>query len=265
MPHDDEVMFIGRKVASKTPKMRKGAMSLQSKQNQGMRRTLKSSMVNGQSKQVVMRGAVNPSFSRRHQKLNASTETPMEVYLRSVDGIPSSKLSEAAERNFTRKPQTSEHMTRVRLRTNFGEAKMQTLPTYPRSTRTGGPSAEARQRAHQQILESRQRGSEMDCADCRDPDKGKRQADRAYQQMRKETLTAADMLRSGYNHNRGNFNVGKFKVYGKNSAAQEFNTIAQENQKKGKYQPKINDWSLQQDLKKLKADNSRSATPNAEK
>ena len=105
----------------------------------------------------------------------------------------------------------------------------------------------------------------MDCADCRDPDKGKRQADRAYQQMRKETLTAADMLRSGYNHNRGNFNEGKFKVYGKNSAAQEFNTIAQENQKKGKYQPKINDWSLQQDLKKLKADNSRSATPNAEK
>ena len=44
--------------------------------------------------------------------------------------------------------------------------------------------------------------------------------------MRKETLTAADMLKSGYNHDRGSFNQGKFKVYGKNSAAQEFNTMA---------------------------------------
>ena len=104
MPHEDEVMFIGRKVASKTPKMRKGALSLQSRQNEGIRRTIKSSMLNGKSKQVVMRGTANPSFSRKHQKLNASTETPMEVYLRSVDGMPSSKISEAADRNFTRKP-----------------------------------------------------------------------------------------------------------------------------------------------------------------
>lgn len=33
VPQDEEVMFIGRKVASKTPKMRKGAISLQNKPN----------------------------------------------------------------------------------------------------------------------------------------------------------------------------------------------------------------------------------------
>ena len=172
-----------------------------------------------------MRGQVNPSFSRRHQKLNQSTETPMDVYLRSVEGVPSTKLSEAADRHFTRKPQTSEHMTRVKLRSNFADQRMQTMPTQPRSTRTGG-TFEAQQRVHRQIIDSKKRTSETDCGDCRNPDKARSKADRAYQQMRKETLTAADMLKSGYNYDRGSFNQGKFKIYGKNSTAQEFNVMA---------------------------------------
>ena len=75
--------------------------------------------------------------------------------------------------------------------------------------------------------------------------------DKQYDQMRKETLTAADMMRSGYSNNRGQLDEGKFKVYGKNLAAQEFNSIVKEKQK-NKYKSKITDWTLKQDLRKIK-------------
>ena len=49
------------------------------------------------------------------------------------------------------------------------------------------------------------------------------------------------MLKSGYNFDRGNFNQGKFKIYGKNSTAQEFNVMAQGDQARAKYQPKVSE------------------------
>ena len=75
--------------------------------------------------------------------------------------------------------------------------------------------------------------------------------ERQYDKLRKETLTAADLMRTGYSNNRGQADDGKFKVYGKNLAAQEFNSIVKEKQK-NKYKAKVGDWTLRQDLRKIK-------------
>ena len=75
-------------------------------------------------------------------------------------------------------------------------------------------------------------------------------------------------MRTGYSNNRGPAEDAKFKVYGKNLAADEFNSIVKE-KNKNKYKSKITDWTLRQDLKKIKqadrtanssASNSRSPT-----
>ena len=50
--------------------------------------------------------------------------------------------------------------------------------------------------------------------------------------MRKETLTAAELIKSGYSNNRGK-DEGKFKVYGKNFATSDFNSM------KNKHKAKI--------------------------
>ena len=53
--------------------------------------------------------------------------------------------------------------------------------------------------------------------------------------MRKETLAAAELVKSGYSNNRGQ-DDGKFKVYGKNFAASDFNSMVN---RKNKHKAKI--------------------------
>ena len=57
----------------------------------------------------------NPSFNCRNQidDFNALTDTPMEVYLRSVEGVPMASMEGANNRRF-KKPSTSNNQYRAR-------------------------------------------------------------------------------------------------------------------------------------------------------
>ena len=102
-PQDDEVMFIGKKVAQRNKQSRKGAASLPNRQIlPSFKKQYRSpNLVTGQ-KNVHIYKAPNPSFNfrNRNNAFNASNETPMEVYLRSVDGAPISRIADANERRF---------------------------------------------------------------------------------------------------------------------------------------------------------------------
>ena len=109
-PQDDEVMFIGRKVNSRVNKNRKGATSLQPNRTgypsfKGGK--FRPNLTTGQ-KNIHMYKVPNPSFNHKNRNtaFNATNETPMEVYLRSVDGATIARMSEVNERRF-KKPQTS--------------------------------------------------------------------------------------------------------------------------------------------------------------
>ena len=67
-------------------------------------------------KNIHMYKVPNPSFNykNRNNAFNATNETPMEVYLRSVDGATIARMSETNERRF-KKPQTSAQQYRTTL------------------------------------------------------------------------------------------------------------------------------------------------------
>jgi len=98
---------------------------------------------------------------------------------------------------------------------------------------------------HASRLENeRPRDKDSACGDCVGEDNGKLAMEMQYDKMRKETLTAADIMRNGYSANRGQAEDGKFKVYGKNLAAQDFNSMVKQKKQVNKYKSKIHDWSL---------------------
>ena len=254
-------MFIGRKVNSRAKQTRKGASLPNRVGHPTLKGKAKANLATGQSN-IHMYKVPNPSFNykNRNRIFEASNETPMEVYLRSVEGAAMARISDANERRF-KKPQTSAQQYRSRLghAEHLQEYQMQTLPDYPVSmqhtvrrdtagnvistapdalntndstlrTRLSNQQqaiANARQRASH-LEKERSRSRESPCGDCTGEDNGKLAMERQYDKLRKETLTAADLLRTGYSNNRGQADDQKFKIYGKNLAAQEFNSIVKE-------------------------------------
>ena len=87
--------------------------------------------INPGKQNVNMHKIPNPSFNYRNRAddINASTDTPMEVYLRSVEGMPMTSMEDANNRRF-KKPSTSNNQYRARPgihQTPLQEYQMQTL------------------------------------------------------------------------------------------------------------------------------------------
>ena len=92
-------MFIGRKVNSKASHNRKGATSLPSRtgySNTQFKGKFRPNAATGQNMYKIP----NPSFNykNRTSTMNSSNETPMEVYLKSVDNQALARISDANER-----------------------------------------------------------------------------------------------------------------------------------------------------------------------
>ena len=134
---------------------------------------------------------------------------------------------------------------------------MQTLPDYPATVRrdeTGNivstaPKGQNRQKndtRNSSIEDSASRSSNLQNQDDSD-----NQPERHLEKLKREALASEGMTLGSSSVQREQ-DEGKFKVYGMNNAAQEFNQIVKDKNRKNKFKPKIKDWSIRQDLKKIK-------------
>ena len=136
------------------------------------------------------------------------------------------------------------------------EVHMQTLPDYPATVRrdetgniiTTAPGSQKRTKNHthqSSIDESASRGSDLIHKE--EPEISQ---EKQLEKLKKETLASEGMtVNSSIQKEQED---GKFKVYGMNNAAAEFNQIVKDKQRKNKFKTKIKDWSIRQDLKKIK-------------